>query len=101
MSTVDLHHDDLIVEEGPAGGRYGIVLQTGPVAFDVLWIDGGSTTRFQHSWGRHIRTITEEELRREYGEQPGYDPVKIIRFEAAKVRRERRGGAGIRRGGGL
>ena len=98
--TIDLRRDDLIVEDGLGGGRYGIVLQAGPVAFDVLWLDGGSTTRFRHSWGRHIHTITEEELRRERG-RTGYDPVKIIRHEAAKVRRERRHGAGIRRGGGL
>lgn len=85
-TTTTLRRDDLIVEEGPGGfgSHYGIVLQTGDVVFDVLWLDGNSTTRYRHAWGRHIRAISEAELRgaRAYRE---YDPVADLRDRKSVV----------------
>lgn len=99
-TTTTLRSNDLIVEVGPGLRTWGIVLQTGSVMFDVLWLDGGSTTRFRHTWNREIRVATEEELRAERA-YAGFDPIAHLRSEAAKVRGERRRGDGIRRGGGL
>ena len=100
LNTTNLRPDDLIVEGGLGGGTWGIVLQAGSVMFDVLWLDGSSTTRYRHTWNRNIRAASTDELRaaRAYA---GYDPVAQLRIEAAKVRAERRRGDGIRRGGGL
>ena len=102
LKTTNLRSDDLIIEVGPGGNgnTWGIVLQAGSVMFDVLWLDGGSTTRFRHTWNREIRAATEAELRAERA-YAGYDPVAQLRTEATKVRAERRRGDGIRRGGGL
>lgn len=100
MPTTDLRRDDIIAEVGGGGTHYGIVLTTGRIMFEVLWLDGGSTTRYRHEWDREIRAIPEDELR-EARAFRGFDPVLQVRSEAAKARKERRVGAGIRRGGGL
>lgn len=79
--------DQIIVENGDLG----IILQSGPLAYDVLWI-GGSTTRYLYSTGRHVRGATEHDL--EYQESM----VAHLRDEVASARQERREGERIRRG---
>lgn len=79
---------DAIVKEG---SELGMILQSGDVTFDVIWINGG-TSRYRYSTGRDIHVATPFELEGEEG------TIRSLKEEAAKAREERRIGAGIRRG---
>lgn len=79
---------DEIVKEGC---DLGLILQSGDVTFDVIWINGG-TSRYRYSTGRHIHVATPFELE---GQERA---IGFLKEEAAKAREERRTGAGIRRG---
>jgi hypothetical protein len=71
-------------------GEIGIVLQTGKIAYDIVWT-GGSTSRYKYSTGRHVHLATAFEL-------DGQDDLVIsLREEAEVVRGERARGEGVRR----
>ena len=84
---------DVVIEIGASGGSLGIVLQSGAVAFDIIWL-GGSTSRYRYATGRAVRLATEDEI--------AADPftIRMLRQEAEAANEERRTGAGRRRAGG-
>jgi hypothetical protein len=101
QTTKDLRRDDLVVERS----SFGIVVQAGKSTFDVAWIDGGSTSRYQHD-SRDLRRASESEVVKGLAFE-GYDPIAALRQLAQEVRAERqpgsiarRGGFRVRRGGG-
>jgi len=72
------------------GMQLGVVLQAGPATYDVVWV-GGSTSRYRQGV-RSVHLATENEL-------DGQDRVvQHLHGEAEAARRERRAGAGIKRG---
>ncbi len=77
---------DFITE---GAGSWGMVLTCGPVSYDVIWI-GGSTQRFRHSDGRHIRVVEASEL--------DVHSRRHLLGEYKDAIAERRRGARIRRG---
>lgn len=90
--TMRFKRGDIIVEHGDS---LGVVLQSGRVAFDVIWI-GGSTSRYRYSTGRHVRLATAAELA-----APEHAfTIKQIKDDAEKAWDERRRGARVRRAGG-
>ncbi len=70
------------------GIDYGIVIASGAKTYDVVWI-GGSTTRYRHG-ERDVRVVSAAEV-------DAHTRDHLI-GEAEAARRERRSGAGIRRG---
>lgn len=84
--------DDMVVEWSLGGDQLGIVLQSGKVSYDVIWI-GGMTSRYRYSVGRRVRLATEQEIARQ-----GSLYVDGLRADAAQAQDERRRGAGVRRG---
>lgn len=82
----------LVIEEGNGMSDMGIILSSGAVTFDIVWI-GGSTSRYRYSTGRHVRLATPREIE-------AADPTMIehLRKEAADAREERRTGARRKRG---
>lgn len=79
--------DEIVVE----AGSLGLILQSGDVAFDVLWI-GGSTSRYRYSTRRHVRAATSFDLEGQDG------MVAHLREEAEAARKERKSGSRIKRG---
>lgn len=79
---------DFVEERGPGIMDHGIVLASGSKTFDVIWL-GGSTTRYKHGV-RDIRIVGSLEIDKHTREH-------LLR-EAESARRERRSGAGIKRG---
>lgn len=72
------------------GAELGVVLQAGARTYDVVWV-GGSTSRYRQGV-RDVHLATEFELE-------GQDRVvRHLHREAQQARRERRDGAGIKRG---
>ncbi len=67
---------------------FGLVIASGAKTYDVVWI-GGSTTRYRHG-ERDIQVVVAAELDAHTREH--------LVGESAAARRERRAGAGIRRG---
>lgn len=68
----------------------GLVLNSGPVAYDVIWV-GGSVSRYRHGQ-RDVRVATEQEL------ADAGSTVDHLLKEAGAARRERRNGHRVRRG---
>jgi hypothetical protein len=68
---------------------YGLVIASGPVTYDVVWI-GGSTTRYRHG-ERDVAIVHQD-----------HEDLGVWRYhlerEAKAAREERREGRGIRRG---
>jgi hypothetical protein len=96
-TTKDLRRDDLVVESSVTGSSYGIVVQIGDAAFDVAWIDGGSTSRYRHD-SRNLRAASEAEIVKALAFK-GFDPIEALRKLAQEVRAERQPGSIARRGG--
>ncbi len=82
-----LKEGDFFLERGPAP-QTGLVLSSGPKTFDAIWL-GGSTTRYRHGV-RSIELLASMEVDRLTREH--------LLGEAATAKRERRTGAGVRRG---
>jgi hypothetical protein len=79
---------DQIVKEG---AQLGVVLQSGGVSYDVLWV-GGGTSRYRYDAGRAVSVATAFDLQYQEG------TIVHLRAEAEAAHRERRRGAGVRRG---
>lgn len=79
---------DQIIKEG---ANLGIILQSGNVTYDIVWI-GGSTSRYRYATGRDVHIATPFDLEHQEG------TIQHLRREAETARRERREGARIRRG---
>lgn len=93
LSGTRFKRDDVIVENNGGHREFGLVLQSGKVSYDVIWI-GGMTTRYRYATGRQVRVATEHEI----AEDLGAVYLKGLREDAAQARDERRRGAGIKRG---
>jgi hypothetical protein len=72
------------------GRDFGIILQSGMVTYDVLWV-GGSTMRYRYEHGRDVRLVTRTDMLDEH-------TAEHLRHEAESAIAERRRGARIRRG---
>ena len=79
---------DQIVKEG---ADLGLILQSGAVTYDVIWI-GGSTSRYRYAAARDVHLATRFDLEAQEG------TIKHLRQEAETARKERRDGARVRRG---
>lgn len=79
---------DEIIKEG---ADLGVILQSGAVAYDVIWT-GGSTSRYRYDAAREIHAATAFDLEGQDG------LIKHLREEAEAARKERRSGARIKRG---
>jgi len=77
-----------IIKEGV---DLGIILQSGDVTYDIVWI-GGSTSRYRYATGREVHLATPSDLEHQEG------TIRHLRQEAETARRERREGTQVRRG---
>jgi hypothetical protein len=82
-----LKEGDFFKEHGPAP-QVGLVLSSGPKTFDAIWL-GGSTTRYRHGV-RNVQLLSQMEVDRRTREH--------LLGEAEAAKRERKAGAGVRRG---
>lgn len=86
-----VQRDDFVVHKRIITPQFGVVLASGPTAYDVVWI-GGSTSRYRHV-DDVVRRATEAEI------AALGDITRIhLTQEVAAARAERRAGAGIKRG---
>jgi hypothetical protein len=72
------------------GRDFGIILQSGMVTYDVLWV-GGSTMRYRYEHRRDVRVVTDADMLDEH-------TAEHLRHEAESAIAERRRGARIQRG---
>jgi hypothetical protein len=86
-----VQRDDFVVHKHALVPQFGVVVASGPTAYDVVWI-GGSTSRYRHADGV-VRHATEAEVT-----ALGDITRTHLTQEAAAAREGRRAGARIRRG---
>jgi len=86
-----IQRDDFVVHKHALVPQFGVVVASGPTAYDVVWI-GGSTSRYRHA-DDVVRVATDAEVAA-LGDITRTHLLK----EAAAAREERRTGAGVRRG---